>query len=362
MAKANADAAGNAQANGAIPVSSSQASEIEVRRNSNKQHQQQVHNVSSVPNEGLKLPVEIRLDEEAEPDGEGEEEVEELEDDAHDDVEYEEYDEEGEEEEDIEVSSTFGEYGEARENYSPSSFSHTATTPEGAHEGEDEYPGDPEDDPSEDASDPSNPSLRRRRLRVDSNSDDDSCESPVQRSRKRSCDELDAEEEGGSDEPGSHSPDLRRKKEGTPPKRARKGDGFATLDCRSITPLGLGGVSAARTVIRMRKRSSEELDEDDDDEDLLRGVNSRYSNERTRRNSKKGRGGRRVSGGTRGCDGARNTSAGGSSDRERSDNKSTPHKRLKVSEGEGTRGSDGSSVSSPPTTATTGSDQDPAGR
>jgi hypothetical protein len=56
--------------------------------------------------------------------------------------------------------------------------------------------------------------------------------------------------------------ELRRKKEGTPPKRARKGDG--TMNPRPAAALTIGG----RT-IRMRKRNSEELRDDDDGDDTL---------------------------------------------------------------------------------------------
>ena len=218
MAKANADAVANAQTNGSLPVSS---------------QAQEMRSSPQMPNQGLKKPVEIRLDDAAEADGEGEEEIEHVQ-EGEEEVAYEE--EYEEEEEDLEVSSTFGEYGGERGSYSPSSFS-GAATPEVVLDGED----DPESDPH----------FQSQRSQAGSNSDDEHASSLPQRSRKRSCDVLEDE-----DLPR----ELRRKKEGTPPKRARKGDG--TMDPRPAAALAIGG----RT-IRMRKRNSEELRDDDDDDD-----------------------------------------------------------------------------------------------
>lgn len=264
MAKANADAATIAQTNGSVPISS---------------QAQEARSSPQVPNQGLKMPVEIRIDDATEVDGEGEEEVEHddyAREDEEQEVEYEEeYEEEGEE--DLEVSSTFGEYGGERRSYSPSSFSHPAT-PEAVPEGED----DPENDSP----------VGHRRSRTDSDYQHSS--SPAQRPRKRSCDEL--EEEDAPD--GSTSRGLGRKKEGTPPKRARKGD-----NTRNPGPV------AVLDVGERRKRGSEEL-VDDEDDDCLDDIATR--GERTRRTSVVVR--------------ARRSS----SSSERSGDTTSPHKRLKV--------------------------------
>ncbi|KAF8320239.1 hypothetical protein F5887DRAFT_1291426 [Amanita rubescens] len=270
MAKANADAAAaNAQTNGSVPVSQAQ----------------DVRSSPQIPNQGLKKPVEIRLDDATEADGEGEEEVEHVREGEEEEVEYEqEYEEE--EEEDLEVSSTFGEYGGERGSYSPSSFSRVAT-PEIVLDGED----DPENDPLEGH-------FQKRRSKAESNSDDEfEPLPPARRSRKRSCDELEEDVQ-----------ELRRKKEGTPPKRARKGDG--TMDPRPAATLAVGG----RTN-RMRKRNSEELRDDDDDD--TRGESTIRTNA-----ARRGRG---------------NTSSD-----ERSGDTTSPHKRLKMGDaGRDHRGRDG---------------------
>jgi hypothetical protein len=262
MAKANADAVANAQTNGSVPVSS-QAPEM--------------RSSPQMPNQGLKKPVEIRLDEATEVDGEGEEEIEHV---QEEDVVYEE--EYEEEEEDLEVSSTFGEYGGERGSYSPSSFSGAATPEVVVLDGED----DPENDFPE-----GHFSSRR------SNSDDEAGSSLPLRSRKRSCDVL--EDEDVQD--GSSPRQLRRKKEGTPPKRARKGDG--TMDPRPAAALAVGG----RTN-RMRKRNSEELRDEDDDhlsDIVTRGEPTKRANA-----ARRGRG---------------NTSPD-----ERSGDTTSPHKRVKI--------------------------------
>jgi len=241
-----------------------------------------------VPNQGLKKPVEIRLDDAAE-DGEGEEEIEHVREGEEEEVEYE---EEYEEEEDLEVSSTFGEYGGERGSYSPSSFSRVAT-PEVALDGED----DPENDPPEGH-------FQNRRSHAESNSDEESEPlPPARRSRKRSCDELEDED----------VQELRRQKEGTPPKRARKGDG--TMDPRPAATLAVGG----RTN-RMRKRNSEELRDDDDDtrsDAITRGESTMRTNA-----ARRGR--------------------GNASSDERSGDTTSPHKRLKMGDvGRDHRGRDG---------------------
>ncbi|KAF8623314.1 hypothetical protein AX17_001614 [Amanita inopinata Kibby_2008] len=241
MAKANADAAANAQTNGNVPVSS-QAPETRQSGNNNPRMPIQ-------PHQGLKKPVEIKLDEVAEVDGEGEEEVE-LEEFEHEDDEvgYDEY----EEEDDLEVSSTYEEYGE-RESYSPSSFPRAAT-PQVVPEGEEDLESEPAEQRHE-----------HRTSRLMYISDDDSSSSAMHQSRKRSCDELDEDTQ------------VRCKKEDTPPKRARKGD--ATMS----PALAVGRTNP------MRKRSSEELDDDDDDDDDHRcesghagkkGKGNGYSSER----------------------------------------------------------------------------------
>ncbi|KAF8623799.1 hypothetical protein AX15_006188 [Amanita polypyramis BW_CC] len=270
MAKANADAATNAQANGSVPVSS-QAPETRPS--------------SQMPK---KKPVEIRLDEATEADGEGEEEVEHDEyarEGEEGEVEYEEY----EEEEDFDVSSTFGEYGGERGSYSPSSFSRAAT-PEAVVEGEGE--DDPENDPT----------VGHDQDRQSRNSNDDSSSSGVHRSRKRSCDEL--EEEDGRD---CSTPRETGIKKGTPPKRARKGDG--TMDPRSDAALAVGERTS-----RMRKRCSEELNDDEEEDNDRRGNNARR--ERARRTSV-------VSW---------SSGSGSLSLSERSGDSFGPHKRLKVGE------------------------------
>ena len=263
MAKANADAVANAQTNGSLPVSS---------------QAQEMRSSPQMPNQGLKRPVEIRLDEAAEADGEGEEEIEHVQEGEEEVVYEEEYEEE---EEDLEVSSTFGEYGGERGSYSPSSFS-GAATPEVVLDGED----DPESDPAEGH-------FQSRRSHAGSNSDDEPASSAPQRSRKRSCDVLEDE-----DLPR----ELRRKKEGTPPKRARKGDG--TMDPRPAAALAIAG----RTN-RMRKRNSEELRDDDDDDNLSDSVTRGEYTKRTNA-ARRGRG---------------NTSLD-----ERSGDTTGPHKRVKI--------------------------------
>jgi hypothetical protein len=263
MAKANADAAAaNAQTNGSVPVSQAQ----------------DVRSSPQVPNQGLKKPVEIRLDDATEADGEGEEEIEHVREGEEEEVEYEEEYEE-EEEEDLEVSSTFGEYGGERGSYSPSSFSRV-TTPEVVLDGED----DPESDPPEGH-------FQKRRSQAESNSDDESEPlPPARRPRKRSCDELEDED----------VQELRRKKEGTPPKRARKGDG--TMDPRPAATLAVGG----RTN-RMRKRNSEELRDDDDTlgDAITRGESTIRTN-------------------------AARRERGNTNSDERSGDTTSPHKRLKM--------------------------------
>lgn len=256
MAKANADAVANAQTNGSLPVSS---------------QAQEMRSSPQMPNQGLKKPVEIRLDEATEADGEGEEEIEHVQEGEEEVVYEEEYEEE---EEDLEVSSTFGEYGGERASYSPSSFS-GAASPEVVLDGED----DPESDPH----------FQSRRSLAGSNSDDELASSPPQRCRKRSCDVL---------EDGDLPRELRRKKEGTPPKRARKGDG--TMDPRPAATLAIAG----RTN-RMRKRNSEELRDDDDDDTLSDSEFTKRTNA-----ARRGRG---------------NTSLD-----ERSGDTTGPHKRVKI--------------------------------
>ncbi|KAK2464403.1 hypothetical protein APHAL10511_003551 [Amanita phalloides] len=304
MAKANADAAANAQANGSLPVSS-QAPET--------------RSSPQISDQGLKKPVEIRLDVAMEADGEGEEEVELSRDEEEEEVEYEEEYEE-EEEEEIEISSTFGEHGEERGSYSPSAFSRAAT-PDVIIDGED----DPENDAPE-------YHFQRRRSRAGSNSDEE-YSPPVHRSRKRSCDELDESAQDGSTTHG-----LGRQKEGTPPKRPRKGDGG--MDHQPTAALAIGGRTR-----RMRKRNSEELEHDDDDDNSL---GDHTAKSERRRRTKTGVA-RRV--------------RGNASSSERSEDTTGPHKRLKVSGTargyrDGTKRSRGSRVSAPFLSARTVADRD----
>ncbi|KIL61970.1 hypothetical protein M378DRAFT_25846 [Amanita muscaria Koide BX008] len=367
MVKANADAATNTRPNGTVPVSSLQSPESQTRSINPQQAapNSKAPNVPGQQSGNNKRPVEIKLNEVAELDGEGEEEVEELEEYSREEgVEYEEYEEE--EEEDLEVSSTFGEYGEARESYSPSSLSRTGTTPDPeASLPVDEGQEDPGEDHSEDSHSSRSRQHRHRQCRSGavSNSDDD--DSYLHRSRKRSSDELDEEKEEEHRQ-GSQLPDLRRRKrEGTPPKKARKSDsgGAALPESPVISPLssptksrGCGhyrnaaaaspkALQTSSVVTKMRKRSSEELEEDEDGEDDDLGDNTSvvgFAGERTRRDSRNSRNG--SDGSSRGRNRGQVTrgsrgGGGSSSDRERGENKIAPYKRLKVSSDGG--GSDG---------------------
>ncbi|PFH47479.1 hypothetical protein AMATHDRAFT_198000 [Amanita thiersii Skay4041] len=239
MVKANADAAASSQANGSIPVSQA----LESRQSASS---------PSLPTrehrDGLKNPHEIRLEEATEIDGDGEEEIEvELEEYAQDEeIEYEE--EEEEEEEELEVSSTFGEYGE-RDCYSPAPFSQ-APTPEVVPHGDEFLDSElPVEEYEQD------------RSGFGDTSEVDSTAS-FQQSRKRSCDELDDDVEDGALNLGGS------RKEGTPPKRARKGDGV------------MSPALAVERINRMRKRSSEELDEEDEHGDRC-AYRNRSSSERS---------------------------------------------------------------------------------